>query len=80
MSAPILTPQVPRASAVEFGRLRQVNQPTQCLTLRSGKGVLRPPYTPQLAAPLPQQRAGGVRRPPDPAAGASGPVLALLTR
>ena len=32
--------------------------------------MLRPPSNPQLSAPLPEQRAGGGRRPPNPAAGA----------
>ena len=33
--------------------------------------MLRPPSNPQRSAPLPEQRAGGVRRPPNPVAGAS---------
>ena len=32
--------------------------------------MLRPPSNPQRSAPLPEQRAGGVRRPPNPVAGA----------
>ena len=32
--------------------------------------MLRPPSIPQLVAPLPEQRAGGGRRPPSPVAGA----------
>ena len=32
--------------------------------------MLRPPSNPERSAPLPEQRAGGVRRPPNPVAGA----------
>ena len=44
--------------------LRCVSQPTQCLTLRPGKGTLRPPSNPQLSAPLPEAACAGWRPPP----------------
>lgn len=36
----------------------------------AGEGWLRHPSNPQLPAPLPEQRAGGGYRPPNPLAGA----------
>ena len=67
-------------SESEFGRLRQESQPTHRLTLRSGKGLLRP-FEPQLPAPLPEQRTVGRHRPPNPVGGAPVPerrVAALV--
>ncbi len=59
--------------------LRCVSQPTQCLTLRPGKGALRPPLDPPASRPAAGAAGGGVRRPPNPVAGAAAercPVVA----
>ena len=50
------------------GHLR-LGQHTQCETLGSGEGMLRPPSNPPPTAPLPGQDADGGRRPPNPRAG-----------
>ena len=65
-------PRIPGAGSC-LSPLRCVSQPTQCRTLRPGKGALRPPWTPQLRAPPAELRTGAGHRPPNPVAGAPVP-------